>query len=276
MQQVAYGFCGDEIRNRYLPEPGSELLPGVLWGSFEHLFTPAFWVVHAWQCSLSGQLPHRHTLGSSLQEEVAACLLGGYGIPAEIGLAAYDRLRARGLLAGRATESALLHALSEPLCVGGRSVRYRFARQKAVYLAAALQALDQEKPATELTDVQMRNWLTRLPGIGLKTASWITRNIRGSDEVAIIDVHVFRAGRLAGLFPASATIERDYETLERLFVAFAAAISVRASQLDALVWDFMKRVGPVAIDALRERDTNPEPKDFTQRETSACADGRRH
>lgn len=211
-----------------------------------------------------------------MQEEVAACLLGGYGIPAEVGLAAYERLRTRGLLVGKVSESALFGALSEPLRVEGRSVRYRFARQKAAYLASALQALDYDGLPAGLTDVQMRNWLTRLPGIGLKTASWITRNLRNSDEVAIIDVHVFRAGRLAGLFPASAAIERDYEILERRFVAFAAAIAVRASQLDALVWDFMKRVGPIAIELLRERELDLPSADDSRVDLAASAAAGRH
>lgn len=256
MRQVAYAFYAGELRNRCLPEPDEEVLPGVPWGSFEYLFTPAFWAVYAWQCSLTGNLPRHHALGGSVYEEVAACLLGGYGIPAEVGLAAFEGLRNRGLLTGSVSEAALGQALSEPLCVRGKLVRYRFARQKAAYLAEALRTLEKNGLPDELTDVEFRNWLTQLPGVGPKTASWITRNLRDSDAVAIIDVHVFRAGRLAGLFPLTATIERDYETLERLFVEFAEAITVRASQLDALIWDFMKEVGPVAIHALRERSVD--------------------
>ena len=111
----------------------------------------------------------------------------------------------------------------------------------------------------DLTDVEFRNWFTGLPGVGLKTASWITRNFRGSDSVAIIDVHVFRAGRLSGIFAASATIARDYEELEQRFLAFAAALGVPASQLDALIWDFMKRIGPLAVSTLREAEEAVTP-----------------
>jgi len=254
MPQVVFGFCGSQTRQLELPDAQVEVQPSVIWGPVEELFTPAFWAAHIWQCSLEGLLPTRHNLGSNLRGEVAACLLGGYGIPAEVGLAAYARLSELHLLEGEATEAQIFEALQRPLSIGARQVRYRFARQKASYLAATFATLKRESPAETLTDREFRNWLLRLPGIGLKTASWITRNLRDSDDVAIIDVHLYRAGRLAGVFPASATIERDYERLEELFVAFAHAIDVRPSLLDAVIWAFMKRVGRLAISALSERD----------------------
>jgi thermostable 8-oxoguanine DNA glycosylase len=251
MSQIVRAFCAGEVRHLTLPPADTELVSGVRWGSAECLFTPAFWAAHAWQCSLAGQLPQRHRLGSTWSEEIAACLLGGYGVPAEVGLAAYERVRGLGLVNGSATEAALHRALSVPLCVNGRSVRYRFVRQKAAYLAATLRAVEGSSGLQALTDTEFRNWFTTLPGVGLKTASWITRNLRDSDAVAIIDVHVYRAGRLAGIFPASATIARDYESLERQFLAFAGTIAVRASQLDALIWDFMKRIGSFGVSAFR-------------------------
>jgi N-glycosylase/DNA lyase len=252
MIQVLHGLNGNEVQHCRLPEQNAEMLPGIRWGSSEYLFTPAFWAGYAWQCLLAGQLPDRHRLGSTLREEVTACMLGGYGIPAEVGLAAYSRLRDFDLLNRRAAELDLREALLAPLSINGRSVRYRFARQKAAYLAEALSILDGAARLDDLTDIELRNWLTVLPGVGLKTASWITRNYRDSDHVAIVDIHVFRAGCLAGIFPPGMAIERNYLDLEKRFVAFAEAINVRPSQLDALIWDFMKRVGSLAISAFHE------------------------
>ncbi|WP_198137890.1 hypothetical protein [Verminephrobacter eiseniae] len=40
--------------------------------------------------------PAGYKLGRTLAQEVAACLLGGHGIPAPVGLAAYKRLHERG------------------------------------------------------------------------------------------------------------------------------------------------------------------------------------
>jgi thermostable 8-oxoguanine DNA glycosylase len=113
--------------------------------------------------------------------------------------------------------------------------------QKSAYLAAALSVLEGlEEPADY---VAFRDRLTELPGVGLKTASWITRNVRDSDNVAILDVHVCRACELAGVFPSQFVPARDYRVLEQRFLAFARAVGVRASVLDALIWENMRRFG---------------------------------
>ena len=161
-------------------------------------------------------------------------------MPAAVGLAAYARLRHQGLLEGKACENALRQALTEPLDVGGAWRRYRFPVQKARHLAGALTKLETFTPPRR--DRALRDALTRLPGVGLKTASWIVRNHRGSDRVAIIDIHILRAGRLAGAFPIRLVPARDYRELERRFLAFAKEIGVPASVLDALIWDYMRRL----------------------------------
>jgi thermostable 8-oxoguanine DNA glycosylase len=79
-----------------------------------------------------------------------------------------------------------------------------------------------------------------LPGIGPKTASWIVRNWTGTDEVAILDVHVLRAGQLMGLFPREIKLPRDYGRLEQIFLEFSKALNVRASLLDAIIWREMR------------------------------------
>jgi len=162
---------------------------------------------------------------------------------AELGLAAYARLRDRGLLTGTPSQARLEAQLSEPFLLNGRLRRYRFPRQKARFLVTCLQRLSQFPEPPD--DVALRDQLTTLPGIGLKTASWIVRNCRASNAVAIIDIHILRAGRLIGLFGASHDPSRHYRDLERRFLDLAAAISTPASTLDALIWDYMRRLSPI-------------------------------
>ncbi|WP_438358957.1 8-oxoguanine DNA glycosylase [Corallococcus carmarthensis] len=171
---------------------------------------------------------------------MAACMLGGFGMKAEIGLAAFARLRDQELLKGTPTAEAIEVALSIPFVINGRTCGYRFPRQKARYLSACLAQLD----GLELhaSDTVLRNRLAELPGIGLKTASWIVRNYRGSSEVAIIDVHILRAGRDMGLFSQQQEPQRHYRELEAAFLAFAAALKVSAAMLDGLMWDYMRRL----------------------------------
>src|SRR4051812_21773182 len=126
MAQLVYGFFGDQRRMMELPPATAAVMPGVAWGEFDCLFTPAFWASQAWaESECIGQGTHR--LGKSLREEAAACLLGGYGMLAEVGLAAFDRLRSAGLLAPGSSREAILEALSKPVKVGNRLIRYRFA-----------------------------------------------------------------------------------------------------------------------------------------------------
>jgi thermostable 8-oxoguanine DNA glycosylase len=241
---------GGSMRRLALPSPDQHVLPGVRWGRFDELFTPAFWRGQAWQ--------HRELatyrcmrLGTNLVEEAAACLLGGYGMHAELGLAAFRRLRDRGLLAGAPSRGTFEDALAEPFggAIGAR--RYRFPRQKARYLAVCVAELGRRLEPEG--DLALRNLLLTLPGIGPKTASWIVRNHRASSAVAIIDVHILRAGRLIGIFREEQQPGRDYDELERAFLRFAAAIEVPAAILDALMWDYMRALSNVALGRPAER-----------------------
>lgn len=225
-----------------LPSEDDWVMPGVRWGSVAEPFTPAFWAALVHQSV--GRRP-QFRLGASLLEETAACLLGGYGIRSEVGLAAYRRLRERGLLRIDVEAAQILTSLSEPMQPSyGATVRYRFARTKALALAQTLNAFAQ-RPRLH-NALELRQWLITLPGIGLKTASWVVRNHLDSDEVAILDVHLMRAGYVMGLFPNNVKLPRDYLCLEAKFLAFAKHLGVRASHLDGCIWAQMKRAGAVA------------------------------
>ena len=240
-QQRVTARCADGLRILELPAPSAEVLSGVVWGPYETFFTPAFWATRAWIDEPVGRFTD-FRLGATLAEEVAACLLGGHGIPAEVGIAAFERLRKAQVLSAPACVADLEGLLAQPLSVNGRVVRYRFAKQKARYVAGSINALAAMESLPE-TDRDLRDSLLKLPGIGPKTASWITRNWRGSDQVAIIDVHIHRACVAAGVFSANAPVASHYDALEVRFLEFADAIRCRASILDNLIWQTMRKIG---------------------------------
>lgn len=240
-QRVAAHRRG-ELIELDLPSP-ADLVPEHTfpWGRAEEIGTPAYWAAQAWMWEM--EEPEHFRLGRSLREEVLACLLGGYGIPAEVGLAAYARLRA---LPPEALHDAgaVQELLSLPLNVGVRSVRYRFARQKAGHVAGAMLGLREIDPASP--DQALRDALMSLPGIGPKTASWIVRNWRSSDSVSILDVHIVRACRGLGVFQPAWRVERHYRMMEEAYLAFARAVGARASILDSVIWMTMRRL-PASI-----------------------------
>lgn len=247
MSQVAGIISGHVAVQVELPDAMSEVMPGVAWGPVEAFPTPAYWAYQVLARRVIGTTI-RHRLGHNLQEEVAACLLGGHGIPAEVGLAAFVRLRDHDALNGDVTEAELTKQLSEPLQVGSRSICYRFAAQKARYLHAAMRRLATER-APMASGRQLRDWLTELPGIGLKTASWVARNTLDADDVAILDIHILRAGALAGFFDPELTVERHYRALEDRFIEFSQCLRVRPSELDSVIWMEM-RMSPASVSRL--------------------------
>jgi N-glycosylase/DNA lyase len=230
--------------------PEVELIGGVKWGKPDKLFTPAYWKAQYLLWENDNSLVWNNRLGENLLEEVVACLLGGYGIRAELGLAAFQRVRDQGLIASNTSESAILNALSEPFDMGGaKKIHYRFYSQKSKFIYQFLNRKDVLE-AEVLDDVQLRNWLLTINGIGPKTASWITRNLRESDEVAILDIHIIRAGILAGLFPPDADPSKGYFQLEKRFLDFAVALEAKASLLDGIIWWNMKKSNRLALDSL--------------------------
>lgn len=168
-------------------------------------------------------------------------MLGGYGVPGPVGNAAFVALRDAGLfdpsLGEEAAAAEMTRVLEAPLQVGSRRVRYRFHQQRPPRLAAALTALGAwDRAADDFGDSELRDRLMQLPGVGPKTASWVVRNYRDSDEVAIIDIHIHRAGLSAGVFCADWTLPRDYDRFENAFLTWAAAGQVSAADLDAAIW----------------------------------------
>lgn len=234
MTQTGAVFLGPTVIQIELPASSAEALPGIAWGSIDAFPTPAYWAYQVIARRVGGT-PMRHRLGKTLAEEVAACLLGGHGIPASVGVAAFRRLQSLGMFAAVPFEDELLLQLTSPLVVNGRPVRYRFARQKAKYLSVAMKRLIEESPPVD-SGRALRDWLVGLPGIGLKTASWVARNWLDADDVAILDIHLLRAGALGGFFDTTMTVERNYLDLEAQFIRFSRAIGVRPSELDAVIW----------------------------------------
>lgn len=210
-----------------------------MWGRPWELGTAAYWAEQTRRRAPDSN----YALGANLTEEVAACMLGGYGMPAAVGLAAFDAVRDAGLLAGCPSPAAIEEVLRRPLEVRGRArpVGYRFARQRAGRLSAALAMLHVSDPPQE--SVALRDWLATLPGIGLKTASWVVRNYCGCDAVAIVDIHIQRAGLAAGFFAPHWRLPQDYRQFEEAFCRVASLAGVSAAALDACIWHQMQALG---------------------------------
>lgn len=210
------------------------------------LYTDAFWKL---QYEVYDECYHTESLtgkSGSFIDEIVACLLGGFGFKAEIGWAAFERLKKRNLIKRGIDYNSLEQALSEPLKVGDSWTHYRFPRQKSRYIYDFLCRKDLDSAPLN-NDITFRAWLLTIDGIGPKTASWITRNYFQSDNVAIIDIHLYRAGILTGFVNSNLDIHKDYFRIEKCFLNYCHSLNVRPSIMDMVMWSNMKKTNKIAI-----------------------------
>lgn len=235
-----------------LPGEHQEVLPGVKWGDCSQLYTPAFWKMQYLSHTQVDSSNSIYKLGASILEEIVVCLLGGFGMPSDIGIAAFERLKRENLIRQYVSFTEIHDALCLPyLLKDGRKVTYRFHNQKSRYIHTFLNRNDLHKIPLK-NDIQFRNWLLTIKGIGLKTASWITRNWLNSENVAILDIHILRAGILAGFYTEKTDdLNKHYLYLEKQYLAFCSALEVSSAIMDAIIWDFMKKTNRLALNALK-------------------------
>lgn len=239
-ERIAWAQISKEIDN--LPNVNEEVIPGVVWGNCGVVFTPAYWKIQYHLFHENALFSIDYKLGHTLIEEIVACLLGGYGIKSEIATAAFNRFKERKLICEGSSLDSLVEALSEPFQENGKLIRYRFPTQKAKYIFKFLGS-GHIHTVPQGTEHEFREWLLEIDGIGPKIASWITRNHLDSDNVAIIDIHIYRACRAMGLFHDTHHVSKDYFELEERFLQFCRALNVQASKMDALMWYQIRDAG---------------------------------
>jgi N-glycosylase/DNA lyase len=253
MSQVIRYFIDDVEVCREMPDANDFVISGVRWGEPWALFTPAYWLSQLWMSGADRQASSRYRAGGSLHDEIVFCMLGGYGISTDLAMAAFEACRDSGLISALEPSVARwTEVLQQQLVPKGRTHRYRYPHQKARYLAGAMTFL-QSHEVSSVCGRGLRDSLLRIHGIGPKTAGWIARNYLDTDEVAILDVHLIRAGLLCELFLPSQRLQRDYFAMESRFIEFCRALNVRPAILDCLIWDQMRATGRVARNALRAK-----------------------
>jgi thermostable 8-oxoguanine DNA glycosylase len=264
---LQFWLGGEEVR-RQVPDPEAMLMPGVRWGHHWVVFTPAYWLSQMWMAGIHEGSQARYAAHGTLDEELVFCILGGFGVTAELAKSAFEACKKANLITDRVVAaSSWEETLSHPLPVNGRHIRYRYPRAKAKYLAGAMTYL--RESSIEIADGRsLRDCLLKIPGVGPKTAGWVARNYLDTDDVAILDVHIVRAGLLCELFQPTQRVERDYFAMEARFINFCRRLGARPAVLDCLIWDQMRVLGRTAVEALAARSTSSAEKLRSRRQTT--------
>lgn len=249
-QAVVFQIAGALVQ-RELPDPDVRVWSDIAWGEHFCLFTPAYWVSQVWMNQLDNVESSPYYSQRSLAEEISFCMLSGFGITAELAGAAFQACRSQGLIVQHCTDpDSWAEVLKTPLLLKDRRIQYRYPNQKAKFLADAMSHLQAQRIDCS-SGKALRDTLLQIKGCGRKTAGFIARNYLDSDEVAILDIHVIRAGLLLGLFTEKDKVDADYEDMEQRYIEFCKALQVRPSVLDCVVWSQMRTLGACAIEAVK-------------------------
>lgn len=251
MKQQLFYWEGCKEHSLTVPTADTEVMDGVKWGDCFTLFTPAYWFSQ-FQMQPHTDRPVLKDKNNNLIEEIVFCLLGGFGITAEMSAAVFEKCKSAGLLEQMTTDDKKwLEVLSSSFLVDGSTKKYRYPNQKSRYLAGAMQ-FAKDGVFFNLEGKDLRDELLKVPGIGAKTAGWIARNHTNTDDVAILDIHIHRAGVIAGFFDNKHSIQSDYVEMEERFLTFCRNLGVKPSSFDYFLWDQMRLFGRVAINAYND------------------------
>lgn len=102
--------------------PDAEVVPGVKWGKPEWVPSAAYWAAMS---EIADDSDNFVSTEMTLKEQVGFCLLGGFGITAEMNHAIFDRLDAEGIfhLQNIPTAAEIERLLRSPVNVEGMASR---------------------------------------------------------------------------------------------------------------------------------------------------------
>ena len=188
-----------------------------------------------------------------VENELLFCLMGGFGITYEHGRSATEVIGQLRPFSEEWEDVDLLKAISDalmqpqfgPAKADGTPRRYRFPFQKASTIVKARNWLHYNGPIYQRlleleSDRERRGFLDDCPGIGLKTASWLLRNLGMGEGLATIDVHVFRALAEAARIPSNAQMPRDYELVEEAFLEWCNELHASPAAFDLFIWHWQR------------------------------------
>ncbi|MHB9154310.1 MAG: N-glycosylase/DNA lyase [Endomicrobiales bacterium] len=118
----------------------------------------------------------------------------------------------------------------------------RFRNNKARYVVLARQRLLRSlrsRLAAFPSSFEAREWLVRnVKGLGYKEASHFLRNIGRGEDIAILDRHILKNLKNAGVIPAvpPSMTRKNYLSIEKKMARFARGIGLPLSHLDLLLW----------------------------------------
>lgn len=197
--------------------------------------------------------PSRVVRHEDIEDELLFCLLGGYGITEEHGRSAWLTVRQLEPFSGFWRDDDLFQKIMatlevpqfEPRRADGSLRRYRFPKRKAAIIVKARRWVRSRKPLEDCLlywddPKDRRRILLGCPGLGLKSASWLLRNLGMGDELAVLDVHLVRALQDAKRIDNKIRLPRDYYAVEKAFLDWCHELNAPSAAFDLFIWEWQR------------------------------------
>ena len=197
--------------------------------------------------------PSKIVRHENIEDELLFCLLGGYGIAEEHGRSAWLTVRQLDPFSECWRDDDLFHKITatlklpqfEPRRADGSLRRYRFPKRKAAIIVEARKWVRSRKPLEECLlywddPKDRRRILLGCPGLGLKSASWLLRNLGMGDELAVLDVHLVRALQDAKRIGNDIRLPRDYYAVEKAFLDWCHELNAPSAEFDLFIWEWQR------------------------------------
>jgi len=195
-----------------------------------------------------------------LWQELCLCILSS-NVPYELACSAFAHLMEKGylkidwMMKMPNSSEVIAEELSKPMYLprklDGSYRRYRFPNARARNIVQAASVVSSEESwlskllVNSVSEREVRDSLVfNIPGLGLKEASHFLRNIRYSNQLAIIDSHVVSFLEEIGwrTHGNTRTITRSvYLELESQLQEICEKHGLNLSILDMAIWHYMRR-----------------------------------
>lgn len=192
-------------------------------------------------------------------DEFFFCLLGGYSVTFELNKSTFQILKEKGYFSpnndwedevetSRIIASELCKKQFSPNLKNGKCRAYRFPYSKSSILAKAGNWLRmscnfhlEELFINESRSRENRLSLLMCPGFGYKSASWFLRNIGMGNDLAILDVHVYRTLKDFRLIPEQLIIPNNYMEIEENYCQACNLIGAKTETMDLIIWTWARQ-----------------------------------
>jgi N-glycosylase/DNA lyase len=136
-----------------------------------------------------------------------------------------------------------------PKRINGSFRKYRFPRVKATQIVQAAKIIYYQHNGLRSllkgfnSGIAAREFLSdRIPGLGYKESSHFLRNIRYSDHLAIIDIHILSFLKQISLIDSVdiSLTRKVYRELEKKLLGITSNLQLSLAAFDMAVWKYMR------------------------------------